>query len=202
MGVKQVKEGLLDRRQFIAAAAAAGSGLAAPALAQAPATQEWQWPEEWNPRVVRINASVAPGEIHVVPRDFSLYWTTEPGRAIRYKVGIGRPGLYESGTFFIGAKKEWPAWTPTPEMIEREPHIYEKWKDGMPGGPNNPLGARALYLFTPNRGDTFLRIHGTADPRGIGRQVSNGCARLVNSHAIHLYDQVPMGTKVVLYPKV
>jgi lipoprotein-anchoring transpeptidase ErfK/SrfK len=68
----------------------------------------------------------------------------------------------------------------------------------MPGGPNNPLGARALYLFTPNGGDSFLRIHGTNAPRTIGTRVSNGCARLVNSHVVHLYDQVPLGARVFL----
>ena len=85
-------------------------------------------------------------------------------------------------------------------MIDREPEKYAKYKDGMPGGIDNPLGARALYLFTPERGDTFLRIHGTNDPDTLGRRVSNGCARLVNSQIIELYDQVPMDTRVVLYP--
>ncbi|EPX83885.1 ErfK/YbiS/YcfS/YnhG family protein/Tat domain protein [Salipiger mucosus DSM 16094] len=87
-------------------------------------------------------------------------------------------------------------------MIEREPEKYEKYADeGMPGGPGNPLGARALYLFTEDRGDTFLRIHGTDDPDTIGRAVSNGCAGLVNDHMVSLYKQVPMDTRVVLYPK-
>ncbi len=85
-------------------------------------------------------------------------------------------------------------------MIEREPELYERHEDGMPGGPTNPLGARALYLFQPGRGDTFLRIHGTHLPGTIGRRVSNGCARLVNDHMIDLYNRVPLDTKVVLYP--
>lgn len=183
---------MIDRRVFLA-----GLGVitSAPAIAQS--STGYQLPEEHLPRNIRIKG-VQPGEIHVDPDTFSLYWTLPEGRAIRYSVGIGRPGLYEAGTFYVGAKKEWPEWTPTDEMIERQPHLYERWKDGMPGGPNNPLGARALYLFTPERGDTFLRIHGTNDPRTIGYRVSNGCARLVNSHMVHLYDQVPMGTKVVL----
>ncbi len=86
-------------------------------------------------------------------------------------------------------------------MIARQPELYAKWAGGMPGGPKNPLGARALYLFTPERGDTFLRIHGTNDPRTIDMAVSNGCTRLVNDHAIDLYDMVPLDSRVVLHPK-
>lgn len=190
----------MKRRDFVLSGVAAGVALAAPAYAQS--QNAYVLPEEFLPRYVRIGGRTGPYEIHVVPQEFALYWTLPERRAIRYAVGIGRPGLYESGRFFVGAKKEWPAWTPTQEMIEREPHLYKQWEDGMPGGPGNPLGARALYLFQPGRGDTFLRIHGTGDPRGIGREVSNGCARLVNSHAIHLYDQVPMGARVVLHPKI
>lgn len=190
----------MDRRTFILSGAAAGA-FASSASAQSTAAQPYQLPEQFMPRVVRVSG-VGPGEVHVIPREFALYWTMPDGQAIRYVVGIGRPGLYEAGTFYVGAKKEWPAWTPTPAMIEREPHIYKKWEDGMPGGPGNPLGARALYLFQPGRGDTFLRIHGTSDPSGLGRQVSNGCARLLNGHAIDLYQRVPIGSRVVLHPKV
>ena len=157
-------------------------------------------PAEFQPRIVRISGPRA-GEIHVVPRDFALYWTLGNDTAIRYACGIGRPGLYSAGTFYVGDKKKWPRWTPTPGMIQREPEIYAKWKNGMPGGPGNPLGARALYLYNRGRGDTFLRIHGTPDPDGLGREVSNGCARLMNEHIIALYDQVPLGTMVVLHPK-
>ncbi len=191
----------MKRRTFLGSAVAAGALGLPGALPAQTFERRTVLPEEFQPRYVSISGP-APYEIHVVPREYALYWTLPDNRAIRYSVGIGRPGLYEAGTFFVGAKKEWPRWTPTPQMIEREPQIYAKWKDGMPGGPGNPLGARALYLFTPQRGDTFLRIHGTPDPNGIGRQVSNGCARLMNNHAIHLYDQVPLRTRVVLHPKV
>ena len=187
---------VLNRRNLLLASVAA---CGAPYLARAQDTPTpYVIPEEHMPRLIRIKGDIRPGEIHVDPNLFALYWTLPEGKAIRYAVGIGRQGLYESGTFFIGAKKEWPEWTPTDEMIEREPHLYERWKDGMPGGPNNPLGARALYLFTKERGDTFLRIHGTNAPRTIGTRVSNGCARLINSHMIHLYDQIPLGTPVYL----
>lgn len=150
------------------------------------------------PRYVRVQG-VEPNEIHVVPRDFALYWTLPDGRAIRYAVAIGRDGLYEAGVFYVGAKKEWPSWTPTPEMIEREPERYKKYEDGMPGGPDNPLGARALYLFTQNGGDSMLRIHGTTDGASIWRRASSGCVRMFNGHVSHLYDQVPLGSRVILH---
>lgn len=157
-------------------------------------------PEEYQPREVKLRTKLEPYEIHVDPGGYALYYTQPKNMAFRWSVGIGRPGLYESGTFYVGAKKKWPSWTPTADMIERSPHLYEKHKDGMPGGLQNPLGARALYLFQPGKGDTFLRIHGTHLPNTIGRRVSNGCARLVNDQILGLYDMIPMDTKVVLHP--
>jgi lipoprotein-anchoring transpeptidase ErfK/SrfK len=152
------------------------------------------------PRIVPIEKGFVPYEVHVDPGQFALYWTLPEDMAMRYVVGVGRPGLYEAGEFYVGAKKDWPSWKPTPGMLRRQPDLYGRWKDGMPGGLNNPLGSRALYLFTPGRGDTFLRIHGTNDPSTLARRVSNGCARLVNDQMIDLYDRVPTGTRVVLYP--
>ena len=152
------------------------------------------------PRVVPIQWGIGESQIHLDPNRFSLYWTLPDALAIRYRVGVGRPGLYESGSCYVGAKKEWPSWTPTPDMIERNPGEYAQYADGMPGGPNNPLGARALYLFEPGRGDTFLRIHGTNLPNTIGTAVSNGCARLVNDQIIDLYNRVEEGAQVYLYP--
>jgi lipoprotein-anchoring transpeptidase ErfK/SrfK len=151
--------------------------------------------------MVRLTDTFAPGQILADPDTFSLYWTLEDKKALRYIVGVGRGDLYEPGTFFVGAKKEWPSWTPTKEMIARNPDSYAKWKDGMPGGPTNPLGARALYLFDERRGDTFLRIHGTPEPWTVASAVSNGCVRLVNDHIKLLYDIVPIGAPVTLYPK-
>ncbi|KAA9006021.1 L,D-transpeptidase family protein [Histidinibacterium aquaticum] len=190
---------MLNRRSFIASALATGAAVSlgpAPASAQ----ESFVFPPQMMPRMFQLAEPLPPGTIHVFPQDFGLYWSlpSGDGRVIRYSVGIGRAGLYETGEFYVGAKKEWPAWTPTDEMIERDPAAYEQYADGMPGGPDNPLGARALYLFQPQRGDTFLRIHGTTLPNTIGRRVSNGCVRLVNSHIIHLYDQVPQGTPVKL----
>ncbi len=192
---------MIDRRRF------ATAGLATLALGMSPLgaafakTKPRLTAEQLEPRIVRFEGDAGPGEIHVLPDHFVLLWTLGRRRAVRYYVGIGRPGLYTPGQFHVGAKKEWPSWTPTQAMIEREPDKYAKYAGGMPGGENNPLGARALYLFTPKNGDTFLRIHGTNQPETIGTAVSNGCARLVNEQIVELYDQVPLDTKVVLYPK-
>ncbi len=182
------------RRHFVATAAA--TFLAAPAIAQS--ASRYVLPEEFLPRYVRVKTNYAPGQIMIVPQTRFLYLITEKNKAIRYSVGVGKAGLDFKGTAIIQAKKEWPSWTPTDEMIEREPHLYERWKDGMPGGPNNPLGARALYLFQ-NGYDTFYRIHGTTEPRSIGRSVSNGCIRMLNSHVIDLYERVPIGTPVTVF---
>ncbi len=191
-------------RRYLLGSSLAAFGLAASPLAaqEAPPTAPTQ-PSVPEPQLVAIPPGFAPGEIHVDPDAFTLYWTLEGDRAIRYAVGIGRPGLYEPGVFFVGAKKEWPSWTPTPDMVAREPERYGPYAEkGMPGGPDNPLGARALYLFTEERGDTFLRIHGTNAPETIGTAVSNGCARLVNGQIIDLYERVPLNATVVLYPSV
>lgn len=151
---------------------------------------------------MRIGADHAPGEIHVVPQTFSLYLALpERRRAIRYRVGIGRGNLYEPGRFYLGAKTEWPTWRPTDAMIARNPGASARWANGMPGGPTNPLGSRALSLFTPQRGDTFLRIHGTTDPWTIGTAVSNGRVRLVNAPVEDLCARVQIGAPIYLYPK-
>ncbi|GIT90050.1 L,D-transpeptidase [Jannaschia pagri] len=188
----------MHRRDVImggVAVSALGLSAVEPAAAQT-------MPLSMQPVEVRIRPEIAPNEVHVIPDSFMLYWTLPGARAIRYMVGVGRPGLYEAGEFYVGAKKEWPSWTPTPDMIRRDPAAYKQYEDGMPGGPNNPLGARALYLFEPGRGDTFLRIHGTNAPRTIGTAVSNGCARLVNDQAVDLYNRVPMRSRVVLHQKL
>lgn len=155
-------------------------------------------PEEYQPRLVDA-PDLAPGEIHVYPETFSLLWTRPGGQAMRYVVGIGEPGRYYSGRFRVGDKREWPRWTPTKAMIRREPEIYGPHAAGMPGGPDNPLGARALYLYRSNGTDSLLRIHGARDVRGLGREVSNGCVRMANAHVIQLYPEVPLGTTVVLH---
>lgn len=192
-----MNQGTLHRRSFLAGGMAAGACSALPAWAHEP--EPFQRPADFLPTVVRIDANLPPGEIHVIPDQFRLYWTLTQQEAIRFTVGIGRPGLYHAGDFTVGAKREWPSWRPTPEMIAREPDKYAKYADGMPGGPGNPLGARALYLYDEAGRDTYLRIHGTDDPRTIGTAVSNGCARLTNEDITWLYPGVTVGTRVFLY---
>jgi lipoprotein-anchoring transpeptidase ErfK/SrfK len=188
------------RRQVLATSLAAA--LPVPVLADGEKTAEtWAVPEQFLPQEVRFRDELEVGSIIVDPNAFALYWVTGPKKGILYTVGVGRGNLYESGTFTIGAKKEWPSWTPTPEMIARNPGQYARWADGMPGGPKNPLGARALYLFTAGGGDSFLRIHGTPEPWTINSAVSNGCVRLVNEHIAALYEEVPIGAPVFLLRK-
>ena len=198
---------MMNRRKFLATTAAAGSlGLAAPAFAHKKG-EPYVLPEEYMPSVIKIKNELAPGEIHVDPGQFKLFLTLPDRQAIRYTVGIGRGNLYHPGEFYVGAKREWPTWIPTPAMMGREPGRYVefleggRFEKGQPGGISNPLGARALYLYSQSGRDTYLRIHGTNDPRTIGVAVSNGCARLVNDQVTDLYDRVPLNTRVVLYPK-
>ena len=186
----------MQRRDFIAALAAA-FGTALPVAAHdAP---PFVLPEDYLPTLINLPPSVPAGDIHVFPDQFRLILTLPNAQALRYSVGVGKPGLYHAGQFTVGMKREWPSWKPTAAMIKRDPDAYARFADGMPGGDNNPLGARALYLFDDEGRDTYLRIHGTNKPRTIGTAVSNGCARLTNDHVADLYDKVPLGTSVFLY---
>lgn len=138
-----------------------------------------------------------PGTIVVDTRSRFVYLVEEGGKATRYGVGVGREGMEFTGTANIAWKQEWPRWTPTPDMIRREPQKYAPWAGGMQGGPDNPLGARALYLFKDGK-DTLFRIHGTNQPETIGHAVSSGCIRMMNQDVIDLYRRVPSGSKVVV----
>lgn len=181
---------MFSRRTFLASASAAAI---APGFARAQA-QEF----DPTPQYVRIKKDFLPGQMLILPRSYYLYFVTEPRKAIRYGVGVGKAGLEFTGTAVIQVKKEWPTWRPTDEMIEREPRTYARFKDNdyvQPGGPDNPLGARALYLFQ-NGIDTYFRIHGTTQPQSIGQSVSNGCIRMLNAHVVDLYERVPIGTVV------
>lgn len=180
----------INRRTLLTTAAA--SLLASPALAS------YQIPTQHQAKIVRTKAGFRPGEIHVDPGNFALYWTMPDNKAVRYIVGIGVEGRYYPGTYRIARRAEWPSWTPTKNMIRREPALYAKHAGGMPGGPNNPLGARALYLYQGSR-DSLLRIHGTPRPQSIQRRVSNGCIRMINAHVEDLYNRAPNGTRVVLH---
>ena len=148
-------------------------------------------------QVVDYPTTQRPGTIIVDPHKRFLYLMMGNGQALRYGVGVGKAGLEFSGTATVQAKKPWPRWTPTPDMIRREPARYRPWAKGMQGGAKNPLGARALYLFK-NGKDTLYRIHGTTEPGSIGKAVSSGCIRMLNQDVIDLYNRVPKGAKVVV----
>ena len=138
-----------------------------------------------------------PGTIVVNIGERRLYLVEPGGVAMRYAVGVGREeALNFRGSAVIGRKAEWPHWTPTADMIRRMP-IYAHYASGLPGGINNPLGARALYLYRGNQ-DTDFRLHGTIEPETIGTKVSSGCIRLFNQDIIDLYNRVPVGSPVIV----
>jgi lipoprotein-anchoring transpeptidase ErfK/SrfK len=145
---------------------------------------------------VRYNGNEPAGTIVVDTSQRFLFAVETDGRATRYGVGVGEQGLSFKGTATIGRKADWPSWTPTASMMKRKPRLVQ-YAGGVPGGPNNPLGARALYLYQGGR-DTHFRIHGTNEPWTIGTEVSNGCIRLINDDIIDLYDRTPLGTTVVV----
>jgi lipoprotein-anchoring transpeptidase ErfK/SrfK len=126
-----------------------------------------------------------------------LYLVESSSTARRYAIAVGREGLQFKGKVAVGDKQEWPRWIPTLDMQKREPKHYGQYKDGMPGGGQNPLGARAIYLYDGKK-DTHLRIHGTIAPQSIGTSASNGCFRMINEHVMDLYSRVRVGTKVVI----
>jgi len=126
-----------------------------------------------------------------------LYLMEGTNKARRYAIAVGKDGLQYKGAVKVGDKQEWPRWIPTKEMQQREPAKYGQYAEGMPGGGQNPLGARAIYLYE-NGKDTHLRIHGTIAPETIGTDSSNGCFRMINDHVIDLYRRVPVGTQVVV----
>ncbi|CAN7358212.1 L,D-transpeptidase [Aminobacter sp. LjRoot7] len=137
------------------------------------------------------------GQIVVDTGSRYLYLIESSSTARRYAIAVGREGLEFKGKATIGDKQEWPRWIPTKEMQEREPKKYGQYKDGMNGGPENPLGARAIYLYQGKK-DTHIRIHGTNQPQTIGTNSSNGCFRMVNDHVMDLYSRVKMGSEVIV----
>lgn len=215
---------MLTRRHFIQTTSALFSAAALPGalLPSAAAAQESGTWAKWDARVTPANydpatsnpwglhprflptrvearAGLKPGDIHVDAVARYLYFIESEGVAQRFGVAIARGKLYEPGTYSIRRKAKWPKWTPTPAMVKRDPGKYAQFEDGVPGGPTNPLGARALYLYVGNR-DTYLRIHGTPNPESIGGRASSGCVRMAMPHVIGLYEQVETGATAYLYP--
>lgn len=153
-------------------------------------------------REVPYSTPHAPGTVVIDPRQHFLYYVQPGGTAMRYGVGVGKEGFGWSGSATINSKQEWPDWYPPKEMIARRPDIKPQLSQlqsglGVAGGPSNPLGARAMYLWQ-NGKDTLYRIHGTLEPYSIGTNVSSGCIRMINQDAIDLYNRVPVGAKVVV----
>lgn len=208
---------MLTRRHFIASSTAsvaaffASTGVVqaqdavtmddAVTVPQARGENPWGVHDRFLPTRIEHRAGLTPGDIHVDPIAKYLYHLNNDGTAMRYGVAVGRQGLQSPGVYTIRRRAEWPRWTPTAAMIAREPHIYSQYADGVPGGPTNPLGARAMYLYRGGR-DTYLRIHGTTQPWSIGTSASSGCVRMINAHVIALYGEVPLGTTVWLHAPV
>ena len=149
----------------------------------------WSLKKKFLPTIVSYSSQEKPGTIIINTSKKYLYLVMGDGKAKRYGIGVGRDGFRWSGTQKITRKREWPGWTPPAEMRQREPNLPKFMK----GGPDNPLGARAMYL-----GSTLYRIHGTAQPWTVGTNVSSGCIRLRNQDIEDLYSRVKVGTKVIV----
>jgi lipoprotein-anchoring transpeptidase ErfK/SrfK len=197
---------MLSRRAVIKGAAAGllAAPLSTAAFAQSseddpyplPPFDYSKLPEAFRPAVVNYTGRQWPGTIIVDTQARQLYLVLQGGKAMRWGCAVGKDGFRWAGLADISRKVMWPRWTPPKDMIARRPELAE-WANGMPGGPKNPLGARALYLFQ-NGNDTLYRIHGTTEPLSIGKNASSGCIRMVNQDVIELYRRVPIGSRVVV----
>ncbi len=171
------------------------SGRDAEFLALAPKAEI---PSEYDRYLVDYKTSEPVGSIIVDSRNHFLYYIQPGGKAIRYGVATGKDAMGWSGRATIGAMQEWPRWMPPKDMLERWPHLQPTADaGGLPGGPDNPLGSRALYLYQGGK-DSLYRIHGTNEPDKIGQGVSSGCIRMRDIDAIDLYNRVKVGTAVVV----
>ncbi|MFC6791794.1 L,D-transpeptidase [Methylobacterium komagatae] len=149
-------------------------------------------------RTVSYETKEAPGTIIVDPKNYYVYRIEEGGAATRYGANVGRDGFLWSGDAYVGRKSEWATWTPPKEMIKRQPEAA-KYARGMPGGLDNPLGARTLHLYQ-NGAYTLYTIYASSDPETIGSGITSGCVGLLSQDMIHLYARTPVKTKVVVLP--
>lgn len=204
-----VSGSVLTRRKFVTGALTGGLALSAglmttPAWADQdlddpyplPPFDEKKLPKDFRRAIIPYPTRHWPGTIIINTGSRQLFLVLEGQQALRFGCAVGRDGFRWAGLADVGRKVMWPRWTPPKDMIERSPE-KAKWKDGMPGGPENPLGARALYLFQ-NGGDTLYRIHGTNEPMSIGKNASSGCIRMLNQNVIELYRRAPVGSRVVV----
>ncbi len=193
---------LISRRSLIAALAATAAVPVSRALAE---DEPFRVKEsdiklieyKFRRREEDFETTEPPGTIVVDPRQRFLYHVLGNGRAMRYGAAVGKAGRRWTGAAVIGKKAKWPTWTPTPEHIAEFPKLAKYLPDGMPGGLDNPMGARALYLYQGDV-DTVYRIHGTHDPKLVGKKATAGCFGLLNVDIIHLYERVEIGTRVVV----
>ena len=215
-----LRSGLLDRRSFLLGSAAGlgALGLAGCATTDGMSRAEAEKvygpvPDEKFPipavdvtkidpkyyrKTVRYASDEAPGTIIVDPGKYYVYRIEGEGNATRYGANVGRQGFLWSGEAYVGRKAEWPVWTPPKEMIQRQPEAG-KYARGMPGGLDNPLGARTLYLYQSGK-YTLYTIYSTSDPETIGTGVTSGCTGLLSQDMIDLYSRTPVKTKVVVLP--
>lgn len=183
---------MIDRRSFLLGLAFVASPIYAYAHPRAFVPDQNHVPQE-----VDFLEPYPIGTLVVDTDTKYLYLILSEGLARRYGIGVGRAGLAWQGQAEIGRKAKWPSWRPTANMIRRQPEKYARYANGLAGGPNNPLGSRALYLYRDGR-DTMYRIHGTTEPWTIGQAVSNGCIRLINEHVDDLYERVQVGAQVIV----
>jgi lipoprotein-anchoring transpeptidase ErfK/SrfK len=181
----------LKRRAIVSGLLSAAALALLPPVAEAAQRQFYEGAE-----VVWFKTPEQPGTIIIDTSVRGLHYILGDGQAIRYGIAVGKEGFEWAGIAKIGRKVEWPKWTPPRDMIVRRPELAQ-YAGGMPGGPENPLGARAMYLYAGGR-DTLYRIHGTNEPQSIGHAASSGCIRMLNEEVIDLYNRSPIGTKVIV----
>ena len=193
----------ITRRRLLAAFAATAALPWTPARAledepfPVSASDERKIEYKYRRREVKFETAEPAGTIVVDPRKRFLYLVLGNGQAIRYGASVGKAGRTWSGAATIGRMEKWPTWTPTPEHVAEYPKLVKWQQGGMPGGPDNPMGARALYLYQ-GEVDTIYRIHGTHDPALVGKKKTAGCFALLNTDIIDLYNRVELGARVVV----